>query len=67
EDTKIGASEKADPAKVAADGWQAMQSGAGHIVSGLMNKAQVAASGVIPPSVLAEQHRKQAEPGSADR
>jgi uncharacterized protein len=40
--------------------------GKGHIVSGLMNKAQVAASGVLPPSMLAKSHRKQAEPGSAD-
>ena len=37
------------------------------IVSGWMNKAQVAAAGVVPPAILAEMHRKMAEPGSGDR
>ncbi len=66
DDTKVGAADKADAAKVARDGWDALMAGKGHIVSGLMNKAQVAASGVLPPSMLAESHRKQAEPRSAD-
>ncbi|HEY0621873.1 SDR family NAD(P)-dependent oxidoreductase [Sphingomonas sp.] len=66
-DTQLGQDKnKADPAKVAADGWEAMKAGKGHIVSGLANKAQVAAAGVVPQSVLAEMHRKQAEPGSGD-
>lgn len=63
-DTSVGKSDKADAGKVARDGWDAMMAGTGHIVSGLTNKAQVAAAGVIPPSVLAEQHRQMAEPGS---
>lgn len=63
-DTKVGHDEKADPAKVARDGWHALLEGRGHIVSGLSNKLQVAASGVVPQAVLAEQHRKMAEPGS---
>jgi uncharacterized protein len=62
EDTEVGQSEKDDPAKVAEDGWKAMLKGTGHIVSGLANKAQVAASGIVPQSVLAERHRKMAEP-----
>ena len=65
-DTKVGTAEKADPAKVAADGWKAMMAGDGHIVSGLANKAQVLAAGVIPQSVLAAQHRKLAEPGGGE-
>ena len=66
-DTKVGADDnKADPAKVAQDGWSAMMKGEDRIVSGFMNKIQVAASGVVPPSILAEQHRKMAEPGSAE-
>lgn len=65
-DTKVGQDEKADPAKVARDGWNALLEGKGHIVSGISNKLQVAASGVIPQSVLAEQHRKMAEPGSGE-
>jgi uncharacterized protein len=63
-DTKVGAQEKADAAKVAKDGWGALMAGHGHIVSGLSNKAQVAASGVVPQSVLAEMHRNMAEPGT---
>ena len=62
-DTRVGASEKADPAKVARDGWDAAQAGKDRIVSGLMNKAQVALAGVVPPPILAEMHRKLAEPG----
>ena len=66
-DTRVGASEKADPAEVARKGWEAMKAGVGHIVPGLANKAQVAGAGVVPQSMLAEAHRKIAEPGSADR
>ena len=65
-DTKVGADEKkADPAKVAKDGWEALMNGKASIVSGLMNKLQVAAAGVAPASVMAEMHRGMAEPGSA--
>jgi len=66
DDTSVGQSDKADPAKVAKDGWDALMAGKATIVSGFSNKAQVAASGVIPQSVLAAQHRKMAEPGSAE-
>jgi short-subunit dehydrogenase len=66
-DTQVGQDDgKADPAKVARDGWDALMAGKGHIISGWMNKAQVAASGVAPQSFLAEQHRKMAEPGTAE-
>lgn len=66
EDTSVGADDsKADPAKVARDGWEALMDGKGHIVSGFTNKLQVAAAGVVPQSVLAERHRAMAEPGSA--
>lgn len=64
-DTKVGRQEKADPARVARDGWEALLAGKGHIVSGLSNKLQVAGAGVLPQSVLAEQHRKMAQPGTA--
>ncbi|MCW2337893.1 short-subunit dehydrogenase [Sphingobium sp. B2D3A] len=63
-DTQVGQQDKADPAKVARDGWKALLDGKGHIVSGLSNKLQVAAAGVVPQAMLAEQHRKLAEPGS---
>jgi short-subunit dehydrogenase len=64
-DTEVGSAEKADPAKVARDGWEALLAGKGHIVSGWSNKLQVAGAGILPQSVLAEQHRKMAEPGTA--
>lgn len=63
-DTKVGKQDKADPAKVARDGWDALMDGQGSIVSGLFNKVEVAAAGVVPQSILADQHRKMAEPGS---
>jgi uncharacterized protein len=64
-DTDVGTTEKDDPAKVAGDGFEAMMKGAGDVVSGLKNKVQSAAANVIPAGVLAGQHRKMAEPGSA--
>ncbi len=66
-DTEVGQSEsKADAAKPARDGWKALMNGDDRIVSGLMNKLQVAGSGIAPPSVTAKMHRKMAEPGGAD-
>lgn len=65
-DTKVGQADKADPAKVAEDGWDALLAGRASIVSGLSNKLQVAASGVAPKSILAEMHRGMAEPRSAE-
>ena len=66
DDTSVGVNDdKADPAKVAKDGWDALMAGKGHIVSGFSNKLQVIAAGVLPQSTLAEQHRKIAQPGSA--
>jgi len=66
EDTKVGASKKADPADVAKTGWEAMKKGEHAVVHGLMNKAQVLAAGVLPESVSAQQGRKMNEPGTAD-
>lgn len=66
-DTKVGQDEdKADPAKVARDGWDAMIAGKSHIVSGWSNRLQVAAAGIVPQSTLAEMHRQMAEPGSGE-
>jgi len=66
EDTKLGQADKADPAKVARDGWDAMMAGKGHIVSGWRNKLQVAAAGLVPQSTLAAEHAREAAPGSAE-
>jgi short-subunit dehydrogenase len=66
-DTGVGASEtKSDPADVARDGWNALMKGEAHIVSDWKNKVQAALAHVTPAAILAEQHRKMAEPGSAD-
>ena len=65
EDTKVGAGKKDDPADVAKAGFEAMMKGEGEVITGLKNKLQVAASHVTPTDMLAEQHRKQAAPGTA--
>lgn len=65
-DTKVGQQEKDDAADVAKTGWDAMMRGDGDIVSGLKNKIQSAVANVTPAAMLAEQHRKMAEPGSTD-
>jgi len=65
-DTKVGADEKDDPAVVAKDGYEAMKAGKADVVSGWMNKVQTTVANVTPNEVLAEQHRRMAEPGSAE-
>jgi short-subunit dehydrogenase len=65
-DTKVGQQEKDDAAKVAKDGFDAMMSGEGDVVSGWKNKLQTTVANVTPAGVLAEQHRKMAEPGSGE-
>jgi short-subunit dehydrogenase len=66
-DTKVGTSEKDDPADVAKVGFEALMKGEASVIYGFKNKMQVAASHVMPKDTLAEQHRKQAEPGSRKR
>jgi short-subunit dehydrogenase len=62
-DTRVGQAEKDDPADVARVGFDAMMRGDGDIVSGWKNKLQSAIANVTPAGVLAEQHRRMAEPG----
>lgn len=66
-DTKIGQGKKADPAEVAKIGYEAMKSGDDGVVAGIKNRIQAAFAHVMPASELAEMHRKQAEPGSAEK
>jgi short-subunit dehydrogenase len=66
-DTKIGQAKKDDPADVAKTGFEAMLRGDGDVVSGWKNKLQTAIASVTPAGILAEQHRKQAEPGSGQQ
>ncbi len=64
-DTKVGVDEKDDPAVVAQDGFNAMMKGDADVVSGWKNKIQTTMANVTPNEVLADQHRKLTEPGSA--
>jgi uncharacterized protein len=64
-DTKVGTMKKDDPADVAKTGFDAMMRGAGDVVAGWQNKLQTAIASVTPAGLLAEQHRRQAKPGTA--
>ncbi len=63
-DTRVGQSEKDDPADVARAGFDAMMKGHADVVSGWRNKLQSTLANVTPAGLLAEQHRRQAEPRS---
>ncbi len=65
-DTKVGTSKKETAAEVAETGFKAMMKGEGDVVSGWKNKLQTAIASVTPAGLLAELHRAQAEPGSAN-
>jgi short-subunit dehydrogenase len=66
-DTKVGAGEKDDPAKVAAQGFKALMDGADQVVAGsVKNKLQAAAARVMPDAAKAALHRRMAEPGSGE-
>ncbi len=65
-DTKVGTSKKETAAEVAETGFKAMMKGEGDVVSGWKNKLQTAIASVTPAGLLAEMHRAQAEPGSAN-
>jgi short-subunit dehydrogenase len=67
QDTRVGAADKDDPAVVAKHGFDALMRGDDQVVGGsLKNKVQAVAAKVVPDRMKAEQHRKMAEPGSAD-
>ena len=64
-DTSMGASKKDDAADVAKTGFDAMLRGDGDIVTGAKNKVASAMANITPAPILARQHRKMAEPGTA--
>jgi short-subunit dehydrogenase len=67
DDTRVGASQKDDPALVAKQGFEALMKGEEKTVAGsVKTKVQAAASKVLPDSAKAQMHRKMAEPGSGD-
>jgi len=68
DDTRIGQSKKDDAAEVAREGYEALMAGKDHVVAGsFMNKVQATMAHVLPDTVNAELHRKQAEPESAHK
>jgi short-subunit dehydrogenase len=64
-DTKVGTEPKDSAYDVAKAGFDAMLRGDSDIVTGLKNKIQSSVANVTPNEVLAKQHRKMAEPGTA--
>lgn len=62
-DTKVGQQEKDDPRDVAKTGFEAMMRGDGDVVTGWKNKLQSAIATVMPSDMVAEAHRRMAEPG----
>ncbi len=64
-DTKVGVEKKADPAEVAEQGFKAMMDGEGGVIAGWQNKLQVAIAKLMPASVMAKVHAKEAGPGTA--
>jgi len=62
-DTPIGSSDaKADPVRVARDGYAAMMRGDAGEVPGFTSKVINMLSGIVPNEILAEFHRRGAEP-----
>jgi short-subunit dehydrogenase len=68
DDTKLGQSEKDDPAEVAKDGFEALMAGKDHVVAGsLKNKFQAAAGYTLPDPLVAKMHAGMSAPGSGDK
>jgi short-subunit dehydrogenase len=66
DDTRVGASEKADPAQVAEQAYDALMNGDAHVIAGpLKTKLQGLANELMPESAKAAAHRRLSEPGSA--
>ncbi len=66
DDTKLGTSEKDDPAEVAKEGFEALMAGKDHVVAGsFKNKMEAAAGYALPDPLVAKAHAAIAEPGSA--
>jgi len=64
-DTKVGTQKKQPADEVARRGFEAMLKGEADVVTGWTNKLRAAIANLTPNTLLAEQHRKMAEPGTA--
>lgn len=68
DDTKVGQSEKDDPAEVARQGFEALMKGKKRsVASSAKTKAVEAVNKVLPDKAKAAAHRQMAEPGSAEK
>lgn len=66
-DTKVGTQKKMPASEVAQLGYEAMMRGEGDVITGWQNKLRAAIASITPAELVAEQHRKLAEPGTAKR
>jgi uncharacterized protein len=66
-ESKILDTKLSDPAKVARDGYEALMKGDDKVVSGFKNKAMVAASNIMPDTMVAAQMDKMQEPKENDK
>ena len=64
-DTNVGTQKKDSPAMVAEKGFKAMMNGEGDVVTGWHNKLMSAIANVTPAGLVAEAHRRMAQPGTA--
>jgi short-subunit dehydrogenase len=64
EQTRVGRQQKADPAKVAEDGYAAMLADEDQVVSGLMNKLRATFADILPDELVAQMQRRLAESDS---
>ncbi len=65
DDTVVGKTDiKADPAKVAKDGYEALLKGETKEVSGFMNKVQYFFADILPAGVVSKMHERMAKPQS---
>lgn len=68
DDTKVGQSEKDDPAQVAQQAYDALMAGKDKVYAGsLKTRMQGMMTEVMPEAAKAQQHRKMAEPGSGTK
>ncbi|MFJ9811162.1 SDR family NAD(P)-dependent oxidoreductase [Streptomyces sp. NPDC101158] len=66
-DTKVGLQDKDDPADVARQGLEAMESGDDKVVAGsVKTKTQEFLNKVLPDALKADTHRRMAEPGTGN-
>ncbi|MFI5894982.1 SDR family NAD(P)-dependent oxidoreductase [Actinoplanes sp. NPDC051513] len=67
DDTRVGASDKDDPAQVARQGFEALMKEKEKVIAGSSKtKVQGVAAKMLPDKAKAEMHRRMAEPGSAN-